>query len=113
MTSSSPNADQSVAIMNLIVQKCAPANCSPTNMIHPRHGTLTSLIPCPLMVPTLPTREIRLHPRILNRHTPPNPPLDHRTSVQPADLTAPHTESSCIRTLTPSFLLAYFVAVRV
>lgn len=65
------------------------------------------------MIPPLPTRIIRLHPRILNRHTPPNAPLNHRTPVQPAHLTAPHAQASRIRALAARLVLAHLVAVRV
>jgi hypothetical protein len=101
-----------LVIVDLIIQKCTPAKCSPTNMIQ-LHSTPTSLDPCPLMIPTLPTRIIRLHPRILNRHAPPNPPLNHRTPIQPTHLTASHAQSPCIRTLAAGLFLADFVAVRV
>jgi hypothetical protein len=39
------------------------------------------------MIPPRPRRPIRLTPRILNRHTAPNPRLIHRDTIQPALIT--------------------------
>ena len=65
------------------------------------------------MVPPLPAREIRLRPSILDGHAAPNPPLDHRTPVQPTDITAPDTQPPGIRALATGLLFADLVAVRV
>ena len=85
----------------------------PTLIIHLRHETLHVLIPRPLMIPPCPTRKVRLHPRILHRHTPPNPPLNHRTPIQPPHLAPPHTKPPRIRSVTACLLFADLVAVRI
>jgi hypothetical protein len=71
------------------------------------------LVARPLMVPPLPARVIRLRPSILDGHAAPNPPLNHRTPVQPTNITAPDTQPSRIRTLTARLLFADLVAIRV
>jgi hypothetical protein len=65
------------------------------------------------MVPPLPARVIRLRPSILDGHAAPNPPLNHRTPVQPTNITAPDTQPPGIRALATRLLFADLVAIRV
>jgi hypothetical protein len=69
------------------------------------------LPPHPPMIPPLATRKIRLHPRILDRHTSPYTPLKHSTTIQPANLPAPNTQPTRIGALATSFLFRHTVAV--
>ncbi|KAH7552790.1 hypothetical protein BM1_08741 [Bipolaris maydis] len=66
-----------------------------------------ALIPRPSMIPPLPRRKIRLHPRILDRHTPPDAPLKHSTTIQPADVPALDAQPARIRALAPRLVLRH------
>lgn len=70
-------------------------------------------IPRPPMIPPIPPRKIRLHPRILHRHAPPHPPLQHTTPIQPAHIPAPHAQTTRIGPLPTRLVLAHTVPVAV
>jgi hypothetical protein len=71
------------------------------------------LIPRPPMIPSIPSREIRLQLCILDRHTSPHPPLDHRTPVQSPHIPALDTQRTCIRSLATSFCFTNSIAVAI
>jgi len=87
----------------------------PTHVTHSLPSIQTHVLSIlrPTMIPSLPRGKIRLTPRILHRHTSPNPSLHHSRPIQPSNLLPLNTKSSCIGTLASSLRLAHFVAIRV
>lgn len=83
-----------------------------THIIHTLHHLLP-LIPSPSIVPSLTCRKICLNSRILNRHAPPNPPLQHRRSIQPPNFLSPSTQLSRVRALSTSLSFRNSISVLV
>lgn len=95
--------------LRLLVQFFQPAV---TRNSTPYHTSIPSS-PRPAMIPAVPRRKINLVPRIFDRYAPPNPPLGHGASIQPANLLAPRAQSSRVGTLSTGFTLARLHAILV
>lgn len=86
---------------------------SPSIIIHTNNPhTIAHSPPRPPMIPPLPRRKINLPPPILHWHTPPYPPLNHRTAIQPPHVPIP-PQRPRIRTLAPSLGFAHYIALAI